>query len=331
MIVSKSYPRAAVIGNPSDGYFGKTVAFVFSNFCATVELTPSEKLKILPNKRDQLIYADINDLKNKINNNGYYGGIRLLKAAIKKFIDYCDNSNIKLPNKNFALKYNSNIPNRLGMAGSSAIITAAMKAIFQFYNLKIKKEELANLILAVEKEELIIGAGLQDRVAQVYEMPVYMDFNKKHMEEKRHGIYKKLNKNLFPNFYIAYRTDANEGSETVHNNLSERFDAGEKKTVGAMQQFAKLTDDFIFYLNKKNHKKLSELMDLNFDLRKSICTISKKNMEMINLARSIGASAKFTGSGGAVIGIYENEKMFKNLKEILTKNKINILKPDIIF
>ena len=43
-----SYPRAALIGNPSDGYFGKTIAFVFSNFQAEILLYESPELIIEP-------------------------------------------------------------------------------------------------------------------------------------------------------------------------------------------------------------------------------------------------------------------------------------------
>lgn len=45
----------------------------------------------------------------------------------------------------------------------------------------------ANFILNVETDELFITAGLQDRVVQVYEGLVYMDFNKKLMEEQGYG------------------------------------------------------------------------------------------------------------------------------------------------
>ena len=38
IIHSKSYPRAGLIGNPSDGYFGKTIAFIVRNFEAEVIL-----------------------------------------------------------------------------------------------------------------------------------------------------------------------------------------------------------------------------------------------------------------------------------------------------
>jgi glucuronokinase len=38
IIETRSNPRAALIGNPSDGYFGKNIAFVFDNFSAKVQL-----------------------------------------------------------------------------------------------------------------------------------------------------------------------------------------------------------------------------------------------------------------------------------------------------
>lgn len=43
-----AYARVGLLGNPSDGYFGKTLAFSVRNFAATVTLEPSESLVILP-------------------------------------------------------------------------------------------------------------------------------------------------------------------------------------------------------------------------------------------------------------------------------------------
>ena len=49
MIIRTSAPaRAALIGNPSDGYFGKTISFAFSDFGAQVTLWESPDLTILP-------------------------------------------------------------------------------------------------------------------------------------------------------------------------------------------------------------------------------------------------------------------------------------------
>lgn len=45
IIETRSCPRAALIGNPSDGYFGKTIAFVFDNFLDKVQLYHSPELE----------------------------------------------------------------------------------------------------------------------------------------------------------------------------------------------------------------------------------------------------------------------------------------------
>lgn len=47
IIKSRAYPRAALIGNPSDGYFGKTIAFVLRNYCAEIELYETPELELL--------------------------------------------------------------------------------------------------------------------------------------------------------------------------------------------------------------------------------------------------------------------------------------------
>ena len=131
MIIRKiAYPRAALIGNPSDGYHGKTIAFVFKNYEAKVELYETPELEILSGRRDDNRFTSLDALSDDIALYGYYGGVRLMKAAAKKFNEYCKSNNIKLDDRNFTIRYNTNIPNRLGLAGSSAIITAAMKALF---------------------------------------------------------------------------------------------------------------------------------------------------------------------------------------------------------
>lgn len=332
IIKTKSYPRAAVIGNPSDGYYGKTIAFVFDNFCAEVELWESEKLEIRPSKRDLSIYENLADFRSQIEEKGYYGGIRLMKATIRKFIQYCQSENIQIPTKNFSLTYRSDIPNRLGLAGSSALITAALKAIFQFYQLQISKPIFANLVLSVETEELGISAGLQDRVAQAFEQPVFMDFDKEIMKRKGYGNYETLSVDLLPNFFIAFRKELAQGSEVTHNDLRERFENSDEKVVQAMKKFAKLTTDFFYVLKNEpeNISLLSEYMNQNFDLRKSICAIDSNNLEMVEIARFCGASAKFTGSGGAIIGIYKDDKMYNLLLEKCVQKGINLIKPQIV-
>ena len=325
-----SYPRAAVIGNPSDGYFGKTIAFLFSNFEARVQLYETPELQILPERLDGTNFNSIKELVEDVNLAGYYGGMRLLKAMIKIFYEYCAANNIKLDDRNFTIRYKSNIPFRLGLAGSSAIITACLRALCMFYEVKIPKPVFANLVLSVETEELGIAAGLQDRVAQAYECPVCMDFDRDLMESRGYGEYQELDAKNFPHFYIAYRKNLSEGTEVVHNNLKARFEIGDPRVLQAMLRWGQITEDFKVALGNNDYQSMHDLINENFDLRRKTINISKGNIEMVELARSVGASSKFTGSGGAIIGTYTDRTMFNNLHNTLSRKGIEVIKPNIV-
>jgi len=330
IIRTKAYPRAGLVGNPSDGYFGKTISFVFSNFNADVVLYETPELEILPSQKDHSRFAGITDLVRDVKLHGYYGGIRLLKATVKKFYDYCEENQIELHKKNFTLRYSSNIPHGVGLAGSSAIITACLRALMAFYGVSIPKYIQANLILSAEVDELHIAAGLQDRVIQVYEGLVYMDFSKNIMIKKNYGHYEPLEPSLLPKLYITYRDELSEPTEIFHNNIRERFNRGEKKVINAMRFWASLTDKVKNCLLNRETEKIGELLNANFDQRCKIYRISEQNIQMVEKVRSTGASAKFTGSGGAIVGTYKDEQMFKQLKKKLHKLNIKIIKPKIV-
>jgi glucuronokinase len=51
---------------------------------------------------------------------------------------------------------------------------------------------------------------------------------------------------------------------------------------------------------------------------------------MVETARSVGASAKFTGSGGAIVGSYADEEMFSKLESAFTAVGIRVFKPKFI-
>ncbi len=329
IIKTVSYPRAALIGNPSDGYFGKTIAFLFKNFKAEVILYESPELEILPAEYDTAVFTSMKALVHDVRLYGYYGGLRLLKAAVKRFYEYCEQNEIILIDRNFTIRYKSDIPYRLGLAGSSAIITACMRALMSFFGIEIPKPVLANLVLSVELEELKISAGLQDRVAQAYECPVFMDFEESFMKRQGFGIYKTLDRELLPNLYIAWRKDLSEGSEVTHNDFRERFHFKDRRVLDAISKWKALTDEMYSRL-LAGDKHVEDLIDRNFDIRKSVMNISPKNLNMVETARAIGASAKFTGSGGAIIGTYTDDTMYTNLEKSLSEIGIEILKPEIV-
>lgn len=330
MITTRAYPRAALVGNPSDGYHGKTIAYTFDNFSAEVLLYESPELTIVPNRRDGSVFTSIRQLHEEVRQYGYYGGIRLLKSAIKCFYDYCAVENLALHTRNFTIRYASTIPNLVGLAGSSAIITAAMRALMQFYGVEIAKPHLANLIRAVENRELGISAGLQDRVAQVYQGVTFMDFARDLFDRQGYGRYDSLDVSRLPPLYIAYRTDLSEGSEVFHNNIRERFERGDADVLDAMRYWAELTERARACIERQDWPALGACIDAGFDRRTKVYRLSEGNLRMVETARQAGVSAGFTGSGGAITGICLGDAAFDRLVRALAAQQIAVFRPHIV-
>lgn len=324
---TRAYARAGLIGNPSDGYNGKTISLIVRNFNAEVVIYEWPELEIIPTRQDHCRFENLEEFLHDTRLNGYYGGLRLVKASIKRFAEYCLRHDIKLSAENFSLRYSSNIPRQVGLAGSSAIVTATMRGLCWFYKVSIPEEILPSLILSVEREELGISAGLQDRVSQVYEGLVYMDFDKDFMNEHGHGRYERLDPAVLPPVYIAYQTELAEPSEIFHNDIRKRYDNGEALVVNAMRDFADLAWRARTCLLEGDHSGLAELMNRNFDIRRSIYHLNPRHVRMIEIAREVGASAKFAGSGGSIIGTYTDEEMFSRLKVAFDAESCAVIKP----
>ena len=330
MIETFAYARAGLLGNPSDGYFGKTISLLVKNFRARVILYPSARLEIKLSKADLPVFDSLPDLYQTTRWRGYYGGIRIIQALIVRLMDYCRQQGIELEDRNFTLEYETTVPLRLGLGGSSAIITAAIRALCQYFKLDIPLPVLANLVLETETRELGVGAGLQDRVIQAYEGVVFMDFSKDIMDKQGYGDYERLDPALLPNIYLAYRTSLSEGTEVFHNNIRERWRTGDPKVVNAMQTWASFAEQGRQALLSGDFDTLDRLIDANFDLRAQVYQIGSGNLEMITVARECGASANFAGSGGAIVGRYKDEATFERLVRELGKNGVAVLRPRVV-
>ena len=329
LIRTRSYARAGLLGNPSDGYFGKTVSFVFRNFAADLVMYETPELGFVPSDVDDATFASPDELLRDIQLFGYYGGIRLMKAVAKLFFLYCRDHAIVLPQKNFTVRYTSNIPRLVGLSGSSAICTAMLKALQKFYDVEIPLEEAPTLCLEAERDELDIQCGLQDRVIQVYEGCVFMDFEQSLVESTGHGRYERLDPALLPPLYIAYDPRRAEVSGTYHKKLRVLFEEKKPDILAAMSEFADIAQKGRDALVAGRRDELPALVNANFDLRDRIFNVAPANRRMVMTARSAGASAKFAGSGGAIVGTYEDEAQFARLSQALSEIGCRTLKPTI--
>lgn len=307
IIETRAHGRAGLIGNPSDGYFGKTLSVILRNFTASVICYESPELNIAPCQQDRMSFASVHDLADDVALNGYYGGLRLIKAAIKRFLDYTREGGTTLDQRNFTLEYRTDIPVRVGLAGSSGIVTATLRALMRFYGVDIPPHQLANLALSVELNELGIGAGLQDRVVQAYEGAVFMDFDRELMESRGYGDYEQIDPALLPPLFVAYHANLSEGTEITHNDLRSRFNRGDPEVLAGMAEFAGFAQEVRDLVVAGRGDEIGPLLSANFALRTRLVDVSAGNRRLVAVAESAGASAKLAGSGGAVIGTYDGD------------------------
>jgi len=329
----RAFARAGLLGNPSDGYHGKTISISVRNYWAEVVLYEWDRVEIVLVGDDRTKFDTIHELAHDVRLHGYYGGIRLIKATIKRFVDYCDARQIALHDRKFSVRYQTTIPRQVGLAGSSAIIVATLRCLMEFYGVQIPIEAQPTLVLLVEQEELGITVGLQDRVAQVYEGLVYMDFDaayERTVDGLRCYRYEPMDPLLLPPLYVAHHETLGEPTEVFHNNIRQRFRDGDRDVVNAMTMLAALACEGREALLARDHERLARLIDANFDTRRSIYRLPAWQIDQVETARTCGATAKFAGSGGAIIGSYDGEPMFEEVRRRLAAIGSRAVKPQVI-
>ncbi|MCP3912117.1 MAG: GHMP kinase [Actinomycetia bacterium] len=296
----------ALVGNPSDGFGGRVLAASVANFGATVTLEPAAGIELVPGEADATTWSGLTHFSDQVSRYGHQGGIPLMQAALHVLIDHQLTRGRRLPDLGFRLSYETSIPRGVGLAGSSAIVVAVMGALAQHLSVELPQPVWPSLVLRAETEELGIDAGLQDRVVQVYGGVVEMDFGSDRQgtaDGVTHGRYEQLDANRLPPLYVSYLPAAAEPSALFHGDLRVRYFRGEPEVVESMRRLAGFSAEARAAVAWADRDHLGQLIDASFDVRRALADLPDLQVEMIEVARTAGASANFTGSGGAITGI----------------------------
>lgn len=266
MAEGRAPARAALAGNPSDGYGGAVLAVTVEAFAAQALVRP----------------AATGDAA---------GGAEptLVEATVRRF--YRDVLPAAPPSR---AAWSTTIPRSVGLGGSSAIVIATLRALCAHHGLELGSVDLAELALSVEVDDLGIAAGLQDRIAQSFGGVTFMDFG-------RPPRYERLDSALLPPLLVAWREHTGSSSGGVHGDLRRRYDAGDPGLQKAMAELAGLARAARDALLAGDHATLGRCADASFDVRTRILTLDPRHVEMVHIARSAGAAANYAGSGGAIV------------------------------
>ena len=143
------------------------------------------------------------------------------------------------------------------------------------------------------------------------------------------GSYEPLAPSLLPPLYVAYSTEISKPIQS-HGDLRARFNCGDQAVMRAMHRFAELTVQALESLLAGDHAMFGALMNANFDLRATICTIPANQRDMIARARAAGATAAFSGSGGAIVGTFPEDATFARLEQTLGEISCKVIRPQVL-
>jgi galactokinase/mevalonate kinase-like predicted kinase len=293
-IVCTAPGRAGIIGNPTDMY-GGSVLSCSVGMRARVRVTPAPEL-VLETKDQECRIASRDDLRPR-------GDHFDLARAI---LDY-----MHLPPLACRVHYESEIPLRSGMAGSTALVVALLRALLAWMGEYPNLYRVAERARYVELNYLKVVCGYQDAYMCTFGGLNYMDFRGKQFyrqaEAELFATVEPLGPYVSELPFVLGFTGVQHASSAVHKPLRERWLEGEALVV---QSYERMTE--IGRMGKKaiilgDWQMLGRLMNENHAIQRELGGSGESNERLIAAALEAGAlGAKLAGAGdgGTIIALW---------------------------
>jgi len=312
-IIATVPARAALAGNPSDGYGGAVFAVPVPACSAAARLDSIDRGYELVDVQSGLSrYESWADLEQAMASATAASPHCLLLGVIAEI---AERSGQLAP---FRLAADTTIPVSVGLAGSSAIVIAALRVLIGWAGDAIDNDELAVTALNIETRRIGIAAGLQDRVVQAYGQPMLMQFDPESTRSGP-GVFTPVRAAGAMRLFVASRASTSEPSQIVHGDLRARFDSRDQTVTDAMPILANRAVDAAAAFTAADVVRLGAAMDATFDTRASILDLARSHVEMVEAARAAGAHANFTGSGGSVVVLARSADVEAAARQSLNK------------
>ena len=310
----RAVARAGVAGNPSDALGGAAFAVPVPGLFATVELRESTRVGVRAS-RSLAGWSSIDELVEHAGRYGHDGGDRLVSAAI---VTLCRHLDTRAPEDDelaeavrrrgddtpFDAVWSTNIPRSVGLAGSSAIITAALRALAARWQVELSPQVLAALALETEAVELGVAAGWMDRAVQAHDLPTLVDTRTTStagghrvpaMTPVRPGGPIEL--------VVAWDPSGAAPSGRLHGGLHDRAMAGEPLVVRTVERLAEAAGAAADAVARVDLDDLAAAVDATCELRDSLGALDRSTAALAATARTRGCAATSAGSGGAVLAV----------------------------
>jgi galactokinase/mevalonate kinase-like predicted kinase len=297
-VIEASAPaRANLIGNPSDQYGGCTLA-------CSVPLRARVRLRAAPAGRVATDGAEARlDSPADLRPRG--DAFDVVRAVLV---------HLGLPGAPCAIEYDSEVPLRSGMAGSTALVVALLAALLERGGRRTAGHALAETARSVERREMGVTCGYVDQYLAVFGGLQYVDFRGKTPEGAADAAGGEPFATVEPlaglapalPFVLAW-TGVRHSSDAVHRPIRERWLAGEPAVRAAYERVAEIgrLGKRAFLLG--DWPRLGALMNENHAIQRDLGGSGESNERLIAAALAAGApGAKLAGAGqgGSVVALW---------------------------
>ncbi len=277
MITGRAPARTALVGNPSDGFGGAVLTLAVANWEATVEVRP-----------------DATAGHDRIE--GPPGLTQIVEAARRVF------RRRVAPLGAAHVSVATTIPREVGLAGSSAVVIAALDASARQAGVDLGGDRWPSLALHVEVQELGIPGGLQDRVAQVWGGLVLCDVRPGCVEVVdglEAGAYRRLPVEVLPQLAVAWLPSGGQSSAVSQAGL--RSSARDRNRRAVLAELGELAVDAADALEARRVERLGPAMAATMSARHQLVPLQPSHLDLVERVTATGATANYSGSGGAVV------------------------------
>jgi len=320
--------RVGILGNPSDGFGGRTLALALPQYQATVTLEPAERVEFVGLNADETQWPSFGAMTDHLDRYGYGTGPQLLAATARTFVGVAESLDHRLES-GFRLSYETTIPRQVGLGGSSALVIATLRCLAEHYHLELADEILPSLALQTETTQLGLGGGLQGRVVQTYGGLMAMDFSNLQINTQfgvSYGAYESEDPSCLPPLFLAFRAGTAEPTDTYRQQLRIRYETGDTHVRETLRELAALVVEGRAALRWRDRRRFSALIGKNMQLRQSLGPVPSADLELVDTARSVGANVTCAGSGCAVVGAFEDDRHFELLSDAYADIGVDVVR-----
>jgi galactokinase/mevalonate kinase-like predicted kinase len=209
------------------------------------------------------------------------------------------------------VSYESDIPMRSGMAGSTALVVALLQAFLAWQGENVNRYQLAERARYIELNNLKVVCGYQDACMCTFGGLNYLDFRGKQ-------FYRQAEAELFATVepladyvhhlpFILGFTGVQHASSAVHKPIRERWMEGEAAVVEGYRRMTEIARMGKKALLLSDWPTLGRLMNENHAIQRDLGGSGESNERLIKAALDAGAlGAKLAGAGdgGTIIALW---------------------------